>query len=108
MRLHQHELHELLNQFGSDAKPDSSEFWDAVDRTGNRPLLVRLIRALFVLPHRNAEVERIFNHLNDTVTKKRRSLKPLTVKALIVAQSCLRSKGWTAATLPVNQRVVNL
>ena len=61
---------------------------------------MRLIRPVLILPQVNAEAERIFNQLSSTVTKKRRSLKPLTVKSLIVAQSCLRSKGWTAATLP--------
>ena len=107
MRLHRHELGDL-QQHETRSSSTVVDFWSAVASRGKQPLLIRLIRALFVLPHGNAEVERIFSHLKDTVTKKRERLAPATVQALIVSGSCLRVKGWTAASLPVTATLKNL
>ena len=101
-------LHQTEGKTASVEDTDMLEFWKAVSSCNNRPLLTRLVRALLVLPHGNAEVERVFSMLSDTVTKKRSLLKPVTVKALIVSRSCLESKQWSASSLPVTASLINM
>lgn len=55
----------------SNESIDVATYWSAVKSTGRVPLLVSVAKAVFILPHGNAEVERIFSCLNDTVSKKR-------------------------------------
>ena len=44
----------------------------------------------------------------DTITKKRLRVKPATVKALMVSRSCMLSRQWTVAALPVTTFLLNL
>lgn len=106
-RLHQQDLAHLPGVTTIETETVMG-FWGKVATAGNRPLLLRIVQALLVLPHGNAEVERVFSNLNDVVTKKRSSLAPHTVKALVVARSCLQAMGWAAATLPMTLRLKNL
>lgn len=81
------------------------DFWESVRQDQCSPLLLRIVMAVMVLPHGNAEVERIFSNLSDIITRKRNLLDPKTVRALIVSQSCLRVKRWTVATLPATNHL---
>lgn len=109
VRLHRHELEEVpQEESGENSTSTVAEFWSAVASRGKQPLLVGLVRALLILPHGNAEVERVFSRLKDTVTKKRERLAPLTVQALIVSASCLNVKKWTASSLPMSPQLLNL
>ena len=103
-RLHQQEI----SEGPSENMNNVAEFWSNVDQRRNRPILIRLVRALLVMPHGNAEVERIFSTLRDTISKKRLRLKPATVKALMVSRSCILSQKWTLATIPVTSSLLNL
>ena len=79
---------------------DVPHYWAGVETCGKFPLLVKIAKATFVLPHGNAEVERCFSILPDIITKKRNTLGPETVKALVVSKSALKTKNWTSATIP--------
>jgi hypothetical protein len=85
-----------------------SQFWAALSASGKYPFLSKLARALFVLPHGNADVERVFSVLGDIILKKRSSMDSHTIKALVVSRSCMEAKCWTAASLPVSQKLLDL
>ena len=40
------------------------------------PTLARLAKLVMIIPHGNAEIERVFSMLSDIVTKKRKALSP--------------------------------
>ena len=72
------------------------------------PTLSRLARLVMIIPHGNAEVERVFSMLSDVITKKRKSLHPNTVRALCVCKSFISAHNYTASTFPVNDELVIL
>jgi hypothetical protein len=80
---------------------DVAAYWKSVSATSNVPTLVKLARAMLILPHGNANVERVFSMLTDIVTKKRSNLGQDTVKALIVTKSCLETMNWSSSSLPI-------
>ncbi len=84
------------------------DFWTGVADSGQTPLLVQLVKAILVLPHGNAEVERLFSNLSDVVTKKRSGLAPYTVKALLVSRSGLMTNNWTARSIPFTNTLKDL
>lgn len=84
---------------------DVGEFWSKVDKVGKTPTLVKVAKAIFILPHGNAEVERIFSGLSDVITKKRRSLGSETIKALSVSKSVLNSKKLDSSTLKIDRQL---
>ena len=84
------------------------DVWTKVETSGKYPLLVKLVKAIFVLPHGNAEIERVFSNMSDVVTKKRSSLAPQTVRALLVSRSALSAKDWTARSIPFTDSLKEL
>jgi len=94
---------ESLQSNTSSETPDDNitSYWTKIQNTGKFPVLTKLIRAILVLAHGNADVERVFSNLSDVVQKKRQSLNSKTITALVVSRSCLRVKCWTPPTLPM-------
>lgn len=72
------------------------------------PILSRLARLAMIIPHGNAEVERVFSMLSDVITKKRKSLHPNTVRALCVCKSYLSMHKLSASTFPMDDELLNL
>lgn len=105
-RLHQSETRKIpTSDLSSEQMVD---FWTKVDNSGKYPLMMKLVKAIFVLPHGNAEIERVFSNMSDVVTKKRSNLAPHTVKALLVSRSALNAKQWTARNIPFTHSLKEL
>ena len=75
------------------ALTEVDEFWHAVGNvqdlagTGSRyPTLARLAKAILVIPHGNADTERVFSHLGLNKTKHRNSLGISTLNSLLTVQ----------------------
>ena len=85
-----------------------ADHWKSIRDSGKYPKMVLLARALFSMPHANADVERLFSNLKDVVHHKRASLLPLTIKALTVSKSCLIAKEWNTQTLPADPTLLKL
>ena len=96
IRLHQLSLSEL-----NESTQNISTYWGSVEQTGKFPLLTKLAKAVFILPHGNADFERTFSLLSDILTKKRMCLKPETVRALVVSKSILSAKLWDNTNIPI-------
>lgn len=90
------------------SKNDVRAHWTNLHQTGKYPQMVKLARAICVLPHGNADVERIFSNLHDILTKKRANMDAQTVTALIVSKSCMVAKQFNSYTLPVNKALLDL
>lgn len=78
-----------------------AQYWKLVEETDRVPILIRLVRAILILPHGNAEVERTFSHISGILTKKRTSLGPHTIKAFVVSKSVLSLRKWNSANIPI-------
>lgn len=100
----------VLQSNTSSETPDDkiTSYWTKIQNTGKFPVLTKLVRAILVLPHGNADVERVFSNLSDVVQKKRQSLNSETITALVVSRSCLRVKCWTPPTLPMTPQFLEL
>ena len=61
-----------------------------------------------ILPHGNAEVERVFSMLSDVITKKRKSLLPNTVRALCVSKSFISGRKYTASSFPLSDELIKM
>ena len=72
-----------------------------VEASGKVPHLVKVAKTVFILPHGNAEVERIFSEVKDIVTYKRQSLSETSIQALTVSKSVLRTKNSNSASIPI-------
>ena len=55
--------------------------------------LVCLAKLILILPHSNAETERIFLMLTDTKTKKRNKMGPELLNAILVTKSSIIAKN---------------
>lgn len=72
------------------------------------PNLTRLLNAVRSLPNSNADAERIFSFLTDIKTKKRNKLSSVSINAICVLKSALRTRRETALTLKINERHLSL
>ena len=87
------EVRVLQSSSSNDADDDNVvSYWTRIQNTGNFPVLSKLVRAILIIPHGNADVERVFSNLSDVVQKKRQSLSSDTINALVVSRSCLKAK----------------
>lgn len=91
------------------------EMWSTIctktcyDETLAFPNLQKLVRVLLVLPHSNAEAERIFSILTDTKTKKRNRLAETSLNAICTFRSFLQSKEDNdVVTYKINEEHLNL
>lgn len=96
----QYQLHPPSST-GSTADADIMSHWKEMTSTGNFPLLSKLVRALVIWPHGNADVERLFSNLSDIMTEKRRSLNPHTIAALAVIRSYMSSHHICCHSFPI-------
>ena len=103
------EVRVLQSSSSNDADDDNVvSYWTRIQNTGNFPVLSKLVRAILIIPHGNADVERVFSNLSDVVQKKRQSLSSDTINALVVSRSCLKAKNWTPPTLPITPHFLHL
>ena len=103
------EVRVLQSSSSNDADDDNVvSYWTRIQNTGNFPVLSKLVRAILIIPHGNADVERVFSNLSDVVQKKRQSLISDTINALVVSRSCLKAKNWTPPTLPITPHFLHL
>lgn len=76
---------------------DVMEFWIKMMKMKNFngkivfPNLAKLVRTLFALPHANANAERIFSIITDVRTKKRNTLRHVTLSSICIIRSLLQS-----------------
>ena len=97
----------MQERISESPSADISSHWEAVEESEKFPLLVKVAKAVFILPHQvNAEVERTFLRLSDIVTKKRTSLHAETVRALVVSKFILRAKSWNSVSISVTHELL--
>jgi hypothetical protein len=95
------EQYQLHSQDTADNNAkDILEHWKLTTQS-KFPLLQALVRAMLVLPHGNSDVERLFSNLHDIITDKRNSLSSVTVEALAVSRSYMRSHGLECHSFPI-------
>ena len=88
-------LHKVLWKKNSD----TSELWAEIssysDATGENPFsdLADLALTVLTLPHSNADVERIFSHMNIVKSKLRNRLSIKSLNALLTIRYGLRRNG---------------
>lgn len=59
-------------------------YWAEVSELGTFPVICKLVKALFAIPHGNADVERLFSSMNNVKTQLRNQLGENTVKSLLI------------------------
>ena len=91
-------MEEFMNYCISPLSPDMKsitevdQYWHAVSKIRNLtgamryPMLSTLAKAILVLPHGNADTERLFSHVGLNKTKLRNSLSVSTLNALLMVQ----------------------
>jgi hypothetical protein len=77
-------------------------FWQEVTNDSRFPLLRHLVRAVLSMAHGNADVERLFSLMRDTVTKKRNRLLPRSIKALLVIKNFMMSHNYECHNFPIS------
>ena len=65
IRLHQASFKSNTN---SSEAEDAGDFWQTVEASGKVPNLIKVAKAVYILPHGNAEVERVFSEMKNIVT----------------------------------------
>lgn len=76
-------------------------FWKRITTEFNVPLLRKLVRRCLVVPHGNADVERLFSKLTDIITKKRSSLDQQSIQALAFISSHMTAMQMTCYQVPI-------
>lgn len=90
---------------GTTEKPmDIGEYWQKM--SSKMPTLSRLARVTMILPHGNAEVERVFSLLPNLVTKKRSNLSATTINAIVVIKSAMASNNVSSRNFEVTQALL--
>jgi hypothetical protein len=65
--------------------------WANISKTNKYPTLCKMIRTLLVLPHGNADIERVFSYYNDIRTKKRNRIALTSIQAYILCKQHFKS-----------------
>ena len=68
------------------------------------PQLSKLASVVMVLPHANADAERVFSIVTDVRSKKRNRLGRETLNAICVSRVSFRSKGINCESFEVTQQ----
>lgn len=95
-------------------KKTDAEFWvflsgvKDVDEESVFKNLVCLAKLILILPHSNAETERIFSILTDTKTKKRNKMGPELLNAILVTKSSMVAKNEDCRNKPISAEHYNL
>ena len=103
-------IHILMEEFMdyciSPLSPDmksiteADKYWHAVSKIQNLtramryPMLSALAKAILVIPHGNADTERLFSHVGLNKTKLRKSLSVSTLNALLMVQFNRQQKSF--------------
>jgi hypothetical protein len=95
----------VSDQVASDSV---SEYWSSLEEKHEFPSLCSLMKAVILIPHGNADIERQFSVLADIVTKKRGRLLPGTIKSLIVTKSIFATNGWRSSNVPIDEELLKL
>jgi len=72
------------------------------------PNLKSLLNAIRALPNSNADAERAFSLLSDLKTKKRNALSAISVNALCVVKSALKTRKETILNMKINEKHLSL
>ena len=89
-------------------KKTDAEFWaflSGVKDVDEEPVfrnLVCLAKLILILPHSNAETERIFSMLTDTKTKKRNKRGPELLNAILVTKSSMVAMDEDCRNKPIS------
>ena len=92
--------HQLVSK-KEERKESVNSYWADVCQNGMYPILKRLVRVGLVLPHGNAEVERLFSMLQDIFTKKRNSLDQHSLRALTFIKSFMTANNYQCHNFPI-------
>ena len=101
-----------VRSVGLQAKERDEEeitcFWKRVTTEFDVPFLKKLVRMCLVVPHGNADVERLFSKLADIITKKRSSLDQQSIQALAFISSHMTAKQLTCHQIPITPELRNM
>ena len=92
---------ELPSDFTQASTHEVDTYWHAIgqlkdtDAKVRYPLLTRLAKSVLIIPHGNADVERMFSHLGLNKTKLRNSLGADTLTALLQLQCNIKEPCFT-------------
>jgi len=78
-----------------------NKYWQGALELIDCPVLTRLVRASLILPHGNAEVERLFSMLGDILVKKRQNLDQRSIRSLTFIKSDMKCRGASCFDFPV-------
>ncbi|KAE8753063.1 hypothetical protein FOCC_FOCC000408, partial [Frankliniella occidentalis] len=90
-------------------KLDSEEFWKEIANLRNYedkiafPQVTKLAQAGLILPHSNADAERIFSVVTDVKCKKRNRMGNRLLNAICAARTALKSKGQDCVSFKVTE-----
>lgn len=96
------------------ANLDIEDMWNKIFETkkfSNQPMfpnLEQLVRAIFSLPHSNAEAERIFSIVTDVKNKKRNRMNITTLNAICNLRSSFQAKNVDCRSFQVDDRHLEL
>lgn len=84
---------------------DVISHWKRMTTEHNIPILAKLVRACLILPHGNADVERLFSMMSDIVTDKRSCLDQQSIRALTFIKSHLTAHNQLCHTMPITDQL---
>ena len=88
---------------------NSVEFWSAIGEIKSFddeyifPNIAKLAKIILVLPHGNADVERVFSMMTDIKTKKRNRLNPETLSDLLRVKLDMQNKHHCCISYPITE-----
>ena len=92
-----------------DVNLDSSKsimsFWSTIKASGKYPLLVAIAERVLIIPHGNADTERLFSSLKRIYTSDRNQLQDTSLNGILSVKSFMLSNGYKSATLPITRRL---
>ena len=106
MEIRAYKLSGPCNNDGKNS--EITHYWSSVCANERFPILAKLARFCLILPHGNAEVERLFSSMGDILTKKRQLLDEYSVKALLFCKSTLLTNEWNCFNFPITQTLCQM
>ena len=81
-------------------------FWNQVKACGKYELLVNLAECALILPHGNADTERMFSSLKRILTADRNKLQDPNLNGLLTVKSYMLNRGYNSATMPITEELL--
>ena len=99
-------------KFRSDAEIDTEEvdlpkFWKQIASKDAYHSLSALAKSCIILPHGNADTERLFSSMKRILTTDRNRLQDPNFNGILTVKLFMRNRGYKSATFPIGRKLLD-